>query len=138
MTLAMRAVQPATINQPKSKSKFSNRKVEIDGIKFDSKMEADYYLLLCDMRDRGAVKTFVLQPAFELQPKFRKHGKTYRPITYVADFGVVYADGTKKVIDVKGMPTPTFKLKAKIYANLYSEPLVCVTKTRNGWREWLP
>lgn len=129
----------AHINQPPhQKSKFRNRKVDVDGITFDSKMEADYYRHLCILRDLGEIKTFVRQPAFLLQPKFRKNGKTYRPITYVADFGVVYKDGSKKVIDVKGLPTPVFKLKAKIYACLYDEPLICVTKTRNGWREWLP
>ena len=120
-----------------TKSKFSNRRCEVDGIPFASKMEAEYYLYLKDLETTGAIKSIVLQPKFLLQPVYKKHGKTVRAIHYVADFGVVYADGRRVVIDVKGAPTAVFKLKQKLYGYLYDEPLVCVTKTRHGWREWI-
>jgi len=133
-TAARRGIPPMPITQPKQK--YAARRCEVDGIAFASKMEAEYYRHLCVLRDLGEVRSFVLQPRFVLQAAFTKHGRAFRSVTYVADFGVVYKDGSKKVIDVKGMPTPVFKLKQKWYARLYDEPLVCVTKTRNGWREW--
>jgi len=117
-------------------TRYGARKTTVDGHVFASKMESEFYDHLKRLQAAGEVDHFVLQPSFTLQTGFKKHGKTYRAITYVADFGVVYADGRRVVYDVKGMPTPVFKLKQKLYARLYSEPLVCVTKTRNGWREW--
>ena len=52
--------------------------------------------------------------SFELQPRFKKEGKTYRPITYIADFVVYYEDKTY-VIDTKGAETTEFKLKKKLF-----------------------
>lgn len=135
-TAARRGIHPMPIAQPKQK--YAAKKTAVDGVTFDSRMEADYYVYLCGLRDMGAIRSFVLQPPFVLQPTFKKHGKTFRAITYKADFGVVWADGSKTVVDVKGMPTAVFKLKAKMYSRLYDEPLVCVTRTRGGWREWQP
>ena len=117
-------------------TRYGARKTTVDGHVFASKMESEFYDHLKRLQAAGEVDHFVLQPSFTLQTGFKKHGKAYRPITYVADFGVAFADGRRVVYDVKGMPTPVFKLKQKLYARLYSEPLVCVTKTRNGWREW--
>lgn len=133
MTLAARPV--SHIHQPRQK--YSARRTEVDGITFASKMEAAYYSELCRLRDAGDVRSFVLQPAFVLQPTFRKNGTLYRAITYVADFGVVWKDGRKTVVDVKGMKTPVFALKQKLYARLYDEPLVLVTKVKGGWKEWV-
>ena len=132
--VARRGAYPLPIHQPKQK--YCAKKVDIDGHTFDSKMEGEYYRHLCVLRDLGEVRSFVLQPSFTLQPAFKKHGKHFRAIEYRADFGVVYADGRRVVVDVKGMPTPVFLLKKKMYARLFDEPLLCVTKTRNGWREW--
>lgn len=121
------------------RSKYAAKKVEIDGTVFDSHMEGAYYRELCLRRDAGEITAMIVHPEFELQPAFTKNGKRFRPIKYVADFAVVYRDGSKAVIDVKGDATPVFRLKAKMYSYLYSEPLVCVTQTRKGgWREWTP
>jgi hypothetical protein len=133
-TAARRGAYPLPIQQPKQK--YSARKTTVDDITFASKMEAAFYEHLKRLQAAGEVDHFVLQPSFTLQCGFKKHGKTVRPITYVADFGVVFANGRRVVYDVKGMPTPVWKLKAKLYARLYDEPLIAVTKTRNGWREW--
>ncbi|MCC0650730.1 DUF1064 domain-containing protein, partial [Clostridioides sp. ZZV15-6598] len=55
-------------------SKYNNKKTMIDGIKFDSKDEAEYYLYLKDKKAKGEIKDFGLQQKFELQPKFKKFG----------------------------------------------------------------
>ncbi|HBF3147915.1 TPA: DUF1064 domain-containing protein, partial [Clostridioides difficile] len=50
-------------------SKYNNKKIVIDGIKFDSKDESEYYLYLKEKKENGEIKDFGLQQKFELQPK---------------------------------------------------------------------
>ena len=79
---------------------------------------------------------FELQPKFLLQPKFKKHGKSYREINYVADFAIITNDNKKIIVDVKGFKTTEFKLKEKMFEYNYPElKLVCVTyvKKYGGW-----
>lgn len=117
-------------------NKFGNVKTVVDGFEFDSKMEAAFYLHLKERAERGEIMSIAIHPSFVLQEGFRKHGKWYRPITYVADFGVEFADGRRVVYDVKGKETQTFQIKKKIYASLYAEPLVMVAFKKGVWVEW--
>jgi len=70
-----------------------------------------------DKEDR--VTKIVLQPRFELQPSFKKNGKTFRKIEYVADFEVTFADGAIRIYDCKGMRTEIYKLKQKLFEFKY-------------------
>lgn len=97
-----------------SKSRYSTYKPIIEGIEFDSLMEASYYLHLLKQKKAKVIKGFERQVSFELQPRFKKEGKTYRPITYISDFVVYYEDKTY-VIDTKGAETTEFKLKKKLF-----------------------
>lgn len=54
----------------KSEGKISHKKTTIDGIKFDSKMEAEFYTYLKDLKKNKKIKSFELQPEFILQPKY--------------------------------------------------------------------
>ena len=72
--------------QQKGNSKYKNKKVVIDGIEFDSKKESRYYQQLKLMERQGLIKDIRLQVKFELQPKYKKNGKTIRAINYIADF----------------------------------------------------
>jgi len=101
------------------KSKYRNKKVIIDGIKFDSKKEANYYKNLIILKRTGFVIDFKLQPRFLLQEGFKKNGETYRPIYYIADFWVKYKDGTEKIIDTKGVKTQVYRLKKKLFEKRY-------------------
>lgn len=117
-------------------SKYGNKKCELDGIKFDSMMERNYYVELKHQKEKGAIMDFELQPKFLLQPKFKKHGKSYREINYVADFAIITNDNKKIIVDVKGFKTTEFKLKEKMFEYNYPElKLVCVTyvKKYGGW-----
>lgn len=101
-------------------SKYHNKKTEIDGILFDSKREAEYYQELKLMQHSvDGVKSFTLQPEFILQEEYEKDGKKYRPIIYRADFDVTYYDGRREIVDVKGMRTKDWKLKAKMFDYKY-------------------
>lgn len=98
----------------KRRGKFKNKKVEYKGILFDSMLERDYYIELLRLQKKGTVKSVELQPSFELIPRFKRHGKTHRPMTYTADFEVEYEDGTVEIIDTKGVQTEPFRIKRKL------------------------
>ena len=102
-----------------SYNKYKNKKTMVDGIKFDSEMESHYYIYLKQLKEIGEVVDFVLQPTYLLQEGFDLNGKRIRPITYKADFKVIYKDGHEEVIDVKGKLTEEFKIKRKMLLYRY-------------------
>jgi Protein of unknown function (DUF1064) len=121
----------------KKGNKFNAKKVTVDGIKFDSEMEAKYYAHLMKLKGEGQIKDFETQPPFILQDSFRLRGELVRQIKYVADFRVFENDGSSHIVDVKGMETADFKIKAKLYKKKFPEPLKLVTfsKIDGGWIE---
>lgn len=104
-----------------SYNKYKNKKTIVDGIKFDSEMESHYYIYLKQLKEIGEVVDFVLQPSYLLQEGFNLNGKRIRPITYKADFKVIYKDGHEEVIDVKGKLTEEFKIKRKMLLYRYRD-----------------
>lgn len=100
-------------------SKYKNKKVEIDGHVFDSKAEANYYQGLKMRHASGEIDGFELQPIFNLQPAFKKNGKDFQAITYIADFMIYLPNGDVEVIDIKGMVTETFAVKRKMFEFKY-------------------
>jgi len=107
-----------TWNQYNRKNKYSNKKTEVDGYKFDSHKEAKYYLYLKSRQENKEIKNLRLQPVFTLQENFTHEGKTIRKIKYVADFSY-HEDDVFTVIDVKGMKTDVYKLKKKLFLFKY-------------------
>jgi len=97
----------AKITQFKT-SKYGNKKIELDGIKFDSKLE-----LFCYQQFKSLGLEFDFQKTILLQEGFRFKGKWIRPITMIVDF-VLHHDGQKIYIDTKGFATETSKLKYKM------------------------
>jgi hypothetical protein len=117
-------------------SKYNAKKVEIDGFVFDSKVEAMYYLYLKELKEKGEVLDFTMQKEFILQEGYiNPEGKKIKPIKYIADFEVLYTDGTRRVIDIKGMPTPEARLKKKMFEKIYKIPLLWIVYVakRGGW-----
>lgn len=110
------------------KHKYGAKKATFDGIVFDSKAEAGYYRYLKRQQAKGKVLSFERQKTYELLPKFRhpKTGKAVRAIKYIPDFVVTYADGRVEVIDIKGVQTEAFKLKAKLFMTKYQVPLILI------------
>lgn len=102
----------------RERSKYHARETVIDGITFDSRREADRYLVLKSMEKDGLIENLRRQVRYELVPAFDVDGKHYRPVFYVADF-VYVEDGKEIVEDVKGMRTDTYKLKSKLFARRY-------------------
>ncbi len=95
-------------------NKFNAKKTIIDGIKFDSKLEAQFYEIL-------KPHIIQLQPSFELQPSYvTSDGVKVRNIVYKADFMILYKS-KQIVIDAKGMETPVFKIKVKMLKYHYPD-----------------
>ena len=106
----------------KGYKKYRAVKVNVDGITFDSKREAERYLELKQMVKDGKIEGLRLQFPFELQPGFiNSKGKKVRPIIYKADFVYTDVDGKRVVEDVKGMETKDFKLKRKMFDYVYGQ-----------------
>jgi hypothetical protein len=95
----------------KKKTKYGNNRPVVDGICFDSQLEADKYSELKLSLHMGVIAGFCRQTQFILQEGFGMA----KPITYLADFVVFNLDGTYEIIDTKGFETETFKLKNKLF-----------------------
>ena len=112
-------------------SKYHNKPVEYDGIKFASGVEGDYYLYLKQLQENGEISNLKTQVPYEVIPAvyvdevkhLKRKDKTVqrciqRATHYLADF--VYVDtktGEKHVVDVKGKTAPLtrdFELKRKL------------------------
>ena len=110
--------------------KYQNKKVEIDGIKFDSKMESNVYKVI---KEKGI--ECVLQPKYLLQEKFVFNDKSIREIKYIGDFDIKIGDELY-TIDVKGMETQVFKIKAKMFLYKYNREIVMIKSVKH-FRMWL-
>lgn len=89
--------------------KFNAKRTDYDGIRFDSKKEAQYYAKLKMRVSVGQVLFFLRQTAFHLPGG----------VKYSVDFTEFHADGTVHFVDVKGMKTKEFILKKKMVEDLY-------------------
>ena len=104
-------------------NKYGNKKVEYDGLKFDSKKEKDRYIFLKAQEKLGNIQDLQLQVKYELIPAIKEeyveHLKTkdrvktrtvQLAITYTCDFQY-YKNGELIIEDVKSSP----KMLAKEY-----------------------
>lgn len=103
------------------RNKYNATKTEIDGYLFDSRAEARRYQELKLLERVGEIQDLQLQPRFVLQDKFQnpEHG-AIRAIQYKADFKYI-EKGETIIEDVKGMETPVFKIKRKLFLKRYPE-----------------
>jgi hypothetical protein len=100
--------------------KYSNKKITVDGIEFDSKKEARRYCELKLLLQAGQIEQLELQKEFELIPAqyetFPRYGKKGQRLkdgqrciekacVYKADFAYIQ-DGQQIVEDVKGYRDP--------------------------------
>jgi hypothetical protein len=64
----------------KTGSKYGAIKTEVDGHRFDSKIESKYYTYLKELESEGRIKDLSLQPTFILMEGFRRNGVKIRDI----------------------------------------------------------
>lgn len=99
-------------------AKYGATKTIRNGIKYDSRAEANRGQMLEIMQGGKAISDLKRQVQFELQPHFMHNGKMERAINYVADF-VYIQDGKTIVEDVKGMKTKEYLIKRKMFLYKY-------------------
>ncbi|MDA1636479.1 DUF1064 domain-containing protein [Bacillus cereus] len=120
----------------KKTGRINSRKTVALGIEFDSKTEAEYYLVL---KSNPEVVEIKLQPQYMLLEGFyitTREGKRKkrRDWKFTADFLVTYKDGTQEVIDVKGYANDRFPYMKKMFEYRYKQELVVVMKDKKkGW-----
>ena len=100
-------------------NKYKNKRCEIDGIKFQSLAEGNYYSMLKLLVSSNEIHYFLRQVPFDLPGG----------IKYRVDFQVFRTDGTIQYIDVKGKSTALFIMKKKMVEDLYPVKIVCMKKT---------
>lgn len=88
---------------------------------FASKAEAHAYQTLLLLLSTGEITELELQPRFLLQGAFADStGKSHRASYYLADFQF-RRGGKRVVVDVKGMKTPVYRLKIKLFLAQYPD-----------------
>lgn len=111
MTIRISAAQYRAKANTK-RPKYGNRKVVVDGVKFDSRREARRWAELQQMERAGLIIRLMRQPTFVLAPGVLITGETRkRPnMRYSADFWYVdVTTGERIVEDVKSTPTAKSK-----------------------------
>ena len=109
------------IPKRKSKSKYYAKKVEYDGIVFDSKLEGARYKILKQMQDRGEISELEVQVPYECVVEGKKICK------YFSDFRY-RCGGDVMVEDTKGIITQVFRLKKKLVEALYPGLIIQIIK----------
>lgn len=98
------------VNKSKS-SKFGNVKVEIDGYKFDSRKESEFYGSLKIKKQAGLIKNFKMQVPYNIVVN------NIHIANYFLDFEVENNDGAIEYIDIKGKDKKTNKfIKTGVFA----------------------
>lgn len=120
------------------RSKYGARKTVIDGITFASKKEANRYCELKLLERAGEICCLRLQVPFELIPaQYEETGEVYmkgknkgkpkrgrcieKAVVYYADFVYQNMGSDRIVEDVKGMRTPVYIIKRKLFRWRYPE-----------------
>lgn len=104
--------------------KYGNVRTELDGEKFDSKGEAQWFAGLKLLVKAGEITHLERQVRYPLVVYHINTG------TYVADAAWVDKAGKQHVADFKGMDTPVSKLKRKLVAALYGIDVEIVKAVR--------
>ena len=105
----------------KNKSKYRNKSVEIDGIKFHSTKEGKFYSELKIKKTLGEIKDFQMQVCYDIKIN------NIHIANYFLDFLVIFPNNIIEYIDVKGkdkvsnkwIKTDVFKLKKKLVEAIY-------------------
>jgi hypothetical protein len=102
-------------------SKFNNVKSEIDGHKFDSKKESEFYGSLKIKKQAGLIKDFKMQVQYDIVVN------NIHIAYYYLDFEIENNDGSFEYIDIKGkdiksnkfIKTSVFAIKKRLVEAIY-------------------
>ena len=95
--------------------KYGNVTCFVDGIRFDSRREADYYGQLKIEKRGGLILEFERQVQIDLVVNGKKI------CAHRVDFYVTLPGGIKEVREVKGFATDVWEIKRKLFEALFPE-----------------
>lgn len=104
-------------SKAKKTSKYNAKKVRIDGILFDSKLEGNRYLELKQLLSLGVISDL------ETHKKYPLIVNSLEVTTYEADF-VYKKNGIEMVEDTKGVLTKEYKIKKKLMKAIYDKDII--------------
>ncbi len=109
--------------------KYNNTKKTVDGITFDSILEARRYAVLKSRLEAGTISDLRLQPHYTIMEGYKDLSGTYiRPVQYIADFSyIINEDGKRIVEDVKGVRTEAYAIKRKLIRDRFGVEIVEIT-----------
>lgn len=106
----------------KKPAKYSNKKVEIDGVKFDSKAEAKRWGELQLQVRAGLICDLERQVRYELAPsvKFPGDARAKPALTYWADFRYCIRETGQVIVeDTKGVATEAYRIKKHLMMSVH-------------------
>lgn len=108
--------------------KYNNTKKTVDGITFDSILEARRYIILKARLEAGTISDLRLQPHYTIMEGYKDLSGTYiRPVQYIADFSYINEDGKRIVEDTKGVRTEAYAIKRKLIRDRFGVEIVEIT-----------
>jgi len=106
-------------------NKYHNKKVEYDGIKFDSIKEKNRYIGLKQLERLGVIQNLQRQVPYLLIDTIKYKGKTYPKTKYYADFQYTDVKSGRTIVeDVKSEITrkdKIYRLKIKMLLSKYPD-----------------
>lgn len=99
-------------------TKYNNKRVNVNGIWFDSMKEGQRYCQLITMEKAGEIKSLSLQPKFVLAEAAIIQGRKKPALRYIADFYYI-ENGREIVEDVKGVLTAVYKIKRHLMKTVH-------------------
>ncbi|WP_051575119.1 DUF1064 domain-containing protein [Sporolactobacillus terrae] len=122
----------------RKRNKYNAKQTTYNGVRYDSRMEAQFAAHLDKQLKAGEIDKIVRQPHYVvLDAGETEYGVKYNKVIYTPDFLVTYQDGHQEAIEVKGKETRDYLVRKKLFYSAFPWiPLKVVTYTkRTGWIE---
>lgn len=101
------------------KPKYANKAVEIDGIRWSSKMEARYYAHLKTLRAAGVLRNFHRQVIVDLGAG----------VKHLVDFLLIYQhEHQEDYVEIKGFDTPHGRTKRRLAEEKLGREIIVLTR----------
>ena len=109
--------------------KYNNQKKTVDGITFDSILEARRYIILKARLEAGTISDLRLQPHYTIMEGYKDLSGTYiRPVQYIADFSYIINEDRRRIVeDAKGVRTEAYAIKRKLVRDRFGVDVVEIT-----------